>query len=198
MKTVIISFFSPKATKFKEKSHNKLTKRMDTMIFIYNDYGGTHTTSLAAAYHLKKLPTNRRLTKEEILNVDYFNKLTRADFGKLIFHGIDEDKNSVYTIGRKSNKLVVPALKNLSMVLQEKYQGQEKIIFSNTSPTVPFALTMGGLFSRGLKIDFIGVPFLIVGAKQCCLDIYRLVENTKQKANSTNELVTVLDNQNFK
>jgi hypothetical protein len=168
------------------------------MIFIYNDYGGTHTTSLAAAYHLNKLPINRRLTKEEILNVDYFNKLTRADFGKLIFHGIDEDKNSVYTIGRKSNKLVVPALKNLSMLLQEKYQGQEKIIFSNTSPTVPFALTMGGLFSRGLKIDFIGVPFLIVGAKQCCLNIYRLVENTKQTANSTNELVTVLDNQNFK
>ena len=104
------------------------------MIFIYNDYGGTHTTSLAAAYHLKKLPTDRVLTKEEILNVDYFNKLTRADFGKLIFHGIDEDKNSVYTIGRKSNKLVVPALKNLSMVLQEKYQGQEKIIFSRHIP----------------------------------------------------------------
>ena len=141
------------------------------MIFIYNDYGGTHTTSLAAAYHLKKLPTNRRLTKEEILNIDYFNKLTKADFGKLIFHGIDEDGHSVYTIGRKSSKLVVPALKNLSMLLQEKYQGQEKIIFSNTSPTVPFALTMGGLFSRGLKIDFIGVPFLIVGAKQCCLTI---------------------------
>ena len=77
-------------------------------------------------------------------------------------------------------KLVVPALKNLSYLLQEKYQGQEKIIFSNTSPTVPFALTMGGLFSRGLKIDFIGVPLLIVGAKQCCQDILRLVENTKQ------------------
>ena len=168
------------------------------MIFIYNDYGGTHTTSLAAAYHLKKLPTDRVLTKEEILNVDYFNKLTKADFGKLIFHGIDEDGHSVYTIGRKSSKLVVPALKNLSMLLQEKYQGQEKIIFSNTSPTVPFALTMGGLFSRGLKIDFIGVPFLIVGAKQCCLTILRLVENTKQKAKSTNEMVTVLDNQNFK
>lgn len=168
------------------------------MIFIYNDYGGTHTTSLAAAYHLKKLPTNRKLTKEEILNVDYFNKLTRADFGKLIFHGMDEDGHSVYTIGRKSSKLVVPALKDLSMLLQEKYQGQEKVIFSNTSPTVPFALTMGGLFSRGLKIDFIGVPFLIVGAKQCCLNIFRLVENTKQIANSTNEMVIVLDNQNFK
>lgn len=38
----------------------------DTMIFIYNDYGGTHTTSMAAAYHLKKLPTSRTLTKDEI------------------------------------------------------------------------------------------------------------------------------------
>ena len=83
------------------------------MIFIYNDYGGTHTTSLAAAYHLKKLPTDRKLTREEILNVDYFNKLTKADFGKIIFHGIDDDGNPVYTIGRKSNKLVIPALKNL-------------------------------------------------------------------------------------
>ena len=80
------------------------------MIYIYNDYGGTHTTSLAAAYHLKKLPqSERKLTTEEILNVQYFNKLTHADFGKIIFHGMDEDGNPVYTIGRKRNKLVVPA-----------------------------------------------------------------------------------------
>lgn len=51
----------------------------DTMIFIYNDYGGTHTTSMAAADHLKKLPTSRTLTKDEILNIDYFNKLTHSD-----------------------------------------------------------------------------------------------------------------------
>jgi hypothetical protein len=170
------------------------------MIFIYNDYGGTHTTSLAAAYHLKQLPTDRQLTKEEILNVDYFNKLTRADFCKFIFHGIDGDGNSIYTIGRgrKSTKFFVPALKNLSLLLQEKYQGQEKIIFSNTSHIVPFAMSMGGLFSRGLKIDFIGVPLLIVGAKQCCQDILKLVEHTKQVAQSTDGMVTVLENENFK
>ena len=53
------------------------------MIYIYTDFGGTHTTSLAAAYHLNKLPTDRKLTKEEILNVDYFNKLKTEDMGKL-------------------------------------------------------------------------------------------------------------------
>src|SRR4051794_38742898 len=180
-----------------ENINHKTLLKDDMMIFIYNDYGGTHTTSLAAAYHLKKLPTDRKLTKEEILNVDYFNKLTKSDFGKIIFHGIDEDGNSVYTIGRKRNKLVVPALKNLSLLLHEKYHGQEKIIFSNTSPTVPFALSIGGLFSRGLKIDFIGVPFLILGAKQCCQDVLRLVEYTKQVAKSTNEMIVVLENKNM-
>ena len=64
------------------------------MIYIYDDYAGTHSTSLAAAYHLKKLPIDRKLTKEEILHVDYFNKLTKADFGKIIFHGIDEDSGT--------------------------------------------------------------------------------------------------------
>jgi hypothetical protein len=89
------------------------------MIYIYNDYGGTHTTALAAAYHLKEIPqSERKLTKKEILNVNYFNKLTKNDSGKIIFHGIDENGDSVYTIGRKSSKLVVPALKYLSLLLQ--------------------------------------------------------------------------------
>lgn len=168
------------------------------MIYIYNDYGGTHTTSLAAAYHLKKLPTDRKLTKEEILHTDRFNKLTTSDMGKIIFHGVDEDENSVYTIGRGASKHVIPALKNLSLLLQVKYQCHENIIFSNTSPTVPFAMTIGGLFSRRLKIDFIGVPLLVLGAKQCCTDIIRLVEHTKQIGKSTNEKITVLENKTFK
>ncbi|WP_394232068.1 DUF3189 family protein [Niallia oryzisoli] len=167
------------------------------MIYIYNDFAGTHSTALAAAYHLHKLPYDRKLTKEEILNVDYFNKLTNADFGKILFHGIDEDGNSVYTIGRKRNKLVIPALEQLSMLLQIKYNNQEKIIFSNTSPTVPFAMTMGGLFSRRFKIDPIGVPLLVLGAKQCCKEIIQVVEFTKQIGRTMNENVVVLENTHF-
>ncbi|MEW9676403.1 DUF3189 family protein [Lentibacillus sp. L22] len=168
------------------------------MIFIYNDYGGTHTTSLVAAYHLKKLPTDRTLTKEEIINVDYFNKLTKHDFGKLIFHGLDEDGNAVYTIGRKNDKYVVPALQNFSTLLQKNYNLDEKIILSNTSPTVPIAMTIGGLFSRGLHIDFIGVPLLITGAKQCCGRIKRLVEHTKKVSCSRDSKIIVLENKSYK
>lgn len=54
------------------------------------------------------------------MNVDYFNKLTKHDLGKLIFHGLDEDRNAVYTIGRKNNKYVVPALQTFIELIQKK------------------------------------------------------------------------------
>lgn len=169
------------------------------MIFIYNDYGGTHTTSLAAAYHLNKLPMHRQLTTEEILAVDYFNKFNTSDMGKLVFHGLDENGNPVYTLGRGSSKVVIPALKNLSLILQEKYQNAEPIVYSNTSPTVPLVMTIGGFLTKRLKLSFVGDPLLITGAKQCCSNIRELVLHTKQTAavRSGTESVIVMENKNF-
>lgn len=169
------------------------------MIYIYNDYGGTHTTSLAAAHHLNILtPPEHTLTKEEILAVPYFNKLTKSDFGKLIFHGKDEKGDLVYTIGRKSSKLIVPSLKELGLLLLNRFNIEERIVFSNTSPAVPITLSIGGFFSRGLGIDSIGVPFLIKGAQKCNKSIYELVENTKKMATSMEEKILILNNQDFK
>ncbi|WHY03207.1 DUF3189 family protein [Neobacillus sp. DY30] len=170
------------------------------MIYIYNDFAGTHSTALAAAYHLKQLPqSERKLTSEEILNVQFFNKLSNNDFGKLLFHGTDKNGNSVYTIGRKRDKLVVPALKEISLLFLEKFHVNEKVIFSNTSPTVPLTMSLGGLFSRKLHIDIIGVPLLVIGAKHSCDTIYRLVQNTIQVGNSSfNEKVIILENEGYR
>ncbi|WP_082232582.1 DUF3189 family protein [Halobacillus massiliensis] len=169
------------------------------MIYIYNDYGGTHTTSLAAAFHLGLLKPSPHLSKEEILNVPYFNKLTKKDFGRLIFHGEDENGDRVYTIGRKSCKFLVPALEDLSLMLFELFQEKERIIFSNTSPTVPFVMTIGGGLSRGLGIDSLGVPLLIKGAQRCNPLISELVTHTKKTAysSSSKEIIT-LKNDHFK
>lgn len=69
-------------------------------------------------------------------------------------------------------------------------------MFSNTSPTVPFAMTMGGLLSRRLKIDFIGVPLLVLGAKQCCKEVLRLVNHTKNTKKMKPGSIIVLENKN--
>ena len=149
------------------------------MVIIYNCYGGTHSSILAAAIHLKKLPTDRVPTKQEILNLDYFNKLTYKDMGRLIFHGADDNGNQIYTIGRGTSKALVPAMRNLVISLCKSKGVDEHFLFVNCSPTVPPLMTMGGFFSRGLHIDFIGIPLLTAGACQTYYTIAKLVEKSK-------------------
>ncbi|MCR8634338.1 DUF3189 family protein [Paenibacillus radicis (ex Xue et al. 2023)] len=168
------------------------------MIYIYNDFGGTHTTVLAASYHLNKLDVNREPTKTEILASHNFNKLVYKDRGKLYFHGTDEEGNQVYTMGRGRSKILIPGIYNLIQMLLDENVLHEKIILSNTSPTVPLSMTMGGMLSRWLKIDFIGVPLLVMGAKQAYKDIVNLVHQTKQAAKISASQLVMLENKGLK
>lgn len=163
------------------------------MVIIYNCYGGTHSSILASAVHLKKLPSDRVATKKEILGTEYFNKLTYSDMGRLIFHGTDEDGNRVFTIGRGTSKALVPAMRNLAISLCKDKGVEEHFLFINCSPTVPFLMTMGGFFSRGLHIDFIGVPLLAAGARQTYYNITNLVEKSKEICREKSKDFLVID-----
>lgn len=168
------------------------------MIYIYNCYGGTHSSILAMAYHLELLDETREPTKDEILNLPNFNKLVYGNRGELFYHGSDKDGNEVYTIGRGRSKVLIPGLYNLASMLHKQKLLNEKIIFSNTSPTVSLPMTFGGLFSRWLKIDFIGVPLLVKGAKKSYNDVIQLVNHTKKAAKEARSEVIILDNKEFK
>lgn len=165
------------------------------MIFIYNCYGGTHSSSLASAVHLKKLPSDRVPTKAEILGADYFNKLTSRDMGKIIYRGTDEEGNKVYSIGRGTSRVLIPCLAYFVELIRKDYGFKEKVIFSNMSPTVPPAMTVGGFLSRCLGIHFIGVPLLVIGARQSYRQVVELVNKTKEAARKSNEQVIVLMNE---
>ncbi|CEO26369.1 DUF3189 family protein [Paraclostridium sordellii] len=164
------------------------------MIYIYNCYGGTHSSILAMAYHLEILDETREPTKDEILNLPNFNKLVYGNRGELFYYGSDKDGNEVYAMGRGRSKVLIPGLYNLASMLHKQKVLDEKIIFSNTSPTVSLPMTFGGLFSRWLKIDFIGVPLLVKGAKKSYKDIINLVNNTKKIAKEDTSGVIILDN----
>lgn len=168
------------------------------MIYIYNCYGGTHSSILAVAYHLELLDETREPTKYEILNLPNFNKLVYGNRGELFYYGSDKDGNKVYVVGRGRSKVLIPGLYNLSSMLHKQKLLNEKIIFSNTSPTVPLPMTFGGLFSRFLKIDFIGVPLLVKGAKQSYKNVINLVNHTKKAAKKDKSEVIILDNKEFK
>lgn len=149
------------------------------MMIIYNCYGGTHSSILTMAVHLGKLPSDRIPSAQEILDTEYFNKLTYKDMGKLLFHGVDSEGNRIYTIGRGTSKVLIAAMENLAYEMHNTLNLQTPFIFVNTSPVVPLLMTLGGFFSRGLKIDFIGVPLLAAGARQSYNKIVSLAERTK-------------------
>ena len=150
------------------------------MVIIYNCYGGTHSSILASAIHLKMLPIDRIPTKQEILGIEYFNRLTYSDMGRLIFHGVDDEGNRIYTVGRGTSRALVPAMRNLAITLCKDNNVDAHFLFINCSPTVPPLMTIGGFFSRGLHLDFIGVPFLTKGAQQTYNNIIKLVEKSKE------------------
>lgn len=87
------------------------------MIYIYIDFGGIYIILLVVVYYLNKLLMDCKLMKEEILNVDYFNKLKIEDMGKIIFYGIDEYGYFVYMIGCGVLKVVVFVMKYLGEIL---------------------------------------------------------------------------------
>lgn len=167
------------------------------MIFIYNCYGGTHTSSLATEIHLKRLPDDRKPTKEEILNAKFFNKLGYQDMRKLIFRGVDDEGNRVYTLGRGTTKTLIPFLENFINLLHNECGFTEKFILCNMSPTVPPIMTMGGFLSRGVGIDFAGVPLLVAGVKQTYENIIEIVRRTREKARSFDGSVLILDNKDM-
>jgi hypothetical protein len=164
------------------------------MIYIYNCYGGTHSSSMAAAVHLGKLTPDRIPTRDDILNIDLYNKLTYADMGRLIYRGTDKEGCKVFTLGRGTSKVLVPCLRNLIMLLNEECGISEKVIFSNMSPTVTLPMTIGGFFSRGLGIDFIGVPLLVFGSKLAYTHVVELVNKTRELARNHKESVLILEN----
>jgi len=85
----------------------------------------------------------------------------------------------------------------MSQRFQEEGILDDQVIFTNTSPTVPLSMTFGGLTSRWMKIDFIGVPLLIIGAKRAYKDIIALVDYAKETAKVTDKNVSILPTESY-
>jgi len=164
------------------------------MYFIYHCYGGTHTSAIAAAIHLNQIPSNRIPTKQAFKNIYLFNKLSSMDMGHIVYHGTDELGNKVFTLGRGTSKALIPSLQHLYAMLQKDHPAMEKIIFSNTSPTVPLIMTIGGFIAKALKWNAVGEPLLLIGAGQAFLNIAGLVENTKEMSKNMQSNNIVLQN----
>jgi len=140
------------------------------------------------------LPSDRIPTTAEIINTDRFNTLKYKDMGRIIYRGTDDEGNKVFTLGRGTSKALLPSLQNLATILKNDCGMKERIILSNMSPTVTVPMTIGGFFARGLKINFIGVPLLVIGVKRGYKRMVKVVNKTKETARSSSDQIMLLMN----
>ncbi len=146
-----------------------------TKTYVYYCYGGSHSSVVTAAIHLKLLNPKKTPTTAELLTIPFYDQQQDKDHGKMRFMGEDEKGNKVYIVGQRSlansfEKLVHDYLKIIGC--------DEKPILINTLSGVNMAMRLGGYMSRKLGYINIGRPLVIWGTKKA---FKNFVEITKQK-----------------
>jgi hypothetical protein len=144
---------------------------------VYHDFGGAHTSCVCANIHVNKLPIDKVPSKEEIMNLPTFDKITKTDYGRLLYIGTDEFGAKVYTLCRKhSKKYVIPAISDMYEIFNGNMEGFFQV---NTSPTVNNLMRIGGFSSRFLGIISFGRPTAAKGIQKDYAKLAELVKTTK-------------------
>lgn len=149
------------------------------MKIVYSCYGGAHSSQVAAAIHLGKLPADRVPRPDELLSLPRFDKVSDDERGIIQFVGTDDAGHEVYVLGRG------PAASAVEKAFISGYQvaggDVEQLLFVNALSTVNLAMRVGGYLSRRLKWIAVGRPLVILGTRLAFRALVRLVQETKER-----------------
>lgn len=149
------------------------------MKIIYHCFGGSHSSVLAASLHLGLIEKNHLPTMDEMMALPYFDKTTNDDFGSIRFMGIDEYKNEVYVLGKKS---MGDRYSNILTGIAEILGSKEQLITVNCMNQVNWSMKLGGFTSRRMGLISLGRPVLGRGTRDAFLNLVNLVEITRLKS----------------
>jgi hypothetical protein len=146
------------------------------MNIIYHCFGGAHSSVTAAALHLGLLPRDRRPTLEELMAIPYFDNTDNSHFGSIRFMGLDEYKNAVYVLGKKSlGDRYTNILHGTAEILGVRHQ----VLAVNTMPHVNWVMKIGGFISRRAGMVILGRPLVGIGTQKAYSALVNLVEITR-------------------
>ncbi|SHK05839.1 DUF3189 family protein [Paramaledivibacter caminithermalis] len=148
------------------------------MHIVYHCATGCHSSSTAAAIHLGILPIEYKPSYHDLISVPFYDALEKKDRGRLIYRGIDDKGNSIYTLGRKYiSHLILPVILDTWKIFN---QSPNNLILINTQPCVNGFMKFGGYLSRNLKLTKIGRPIVAKGTLYSYKNIANIVKDTKR------------------
>ena len=148
------------------------------MKIIYYCYGGTHSSPIAAALHIGLLPKNKCPTKEEILRLPWFDKVTTAQRGQLFLVGKDRAGNPVYVCGRGREKQGITQAIISGLLLAEG--DPDELLFVDT-PSGESVHASWRISLRRFNLVRIGRPLVVYGAQLAFPRLVALVEQAQEQ-----------------
>lgn len=149
------------------------------MIIIYHCYGGSHSSVVAAALHLGMIDKSRVPTEDELMNIPYYDKTGKSDFGTIRYMGTDEVGNSIYVMGKKS---MGDRYNNILRGVAQILGMDEQVMPVNCMSRVNWSMKLGGFTSRRLGIASLGRPVVSRGTQRAFFQLVNLVEITRLKS----------------
>ncbi len=145
---------------------------------VYDDFGGAHSTQVAAAIHLGRLPAERVATPAELLALPLFDRPTRRHHGCLILMGRDAQGHDVYVLGRGTGAEIVERAVASGLALA----GGDAVIlrFFNTLPHVNLWMRVGGFLSRSLGWIGLGRPLVVYGTRRAYPALAKVVAEAQR------------------
>lgn len=152
------------------------------MKVIYYCYGSAHSSVVAAAIHLGKLPSHRVPNWQEIVALPDFDVARNDSLGHLFFKGRDEDGHEIYTIGMgKEMDLVRTSIESL---MAHYRIDQREYVFANALPTINQWAKFGGALSRRYSIVGIGRTMAAKGIIMSYPKLCEFVRQIKSELNA--------------
>ncbi len=148
------------------------------MKYIYNCYGGSHSSVTAAAIHLGLLPENRLATARELLSVPYYEAQVKNDHGRIRLVGWDERGHEVYITSKRNQGKNYEHIMRQFLNLTEPNLNNE-VVFVDTMPYVNIFMIIGGYLSRRLGFKRLGRFIVCYGTSLSYQKFVHLVRQLK-------------------
>lgn len=147
------------------------------MRIVYSCYGGAHSSPVAAALHLGKLPRDKTPTADQLLSLTLFDQTTSDEHGNIIPVGHDRSGNEIFVLGRGPGGPTVIRAVRSGMALSGR--SDEDTVFIDTLVAVNTWMRVGGFLSRALGLIAWGRPLVIYGTQKAFPNLARLVSDVE-------------------
>ncbi|GAB6136937.1 DUF3189 family protein [Halanaerobaculum tunisiense] len=152
------------------------------MKVIYYCYGSAHSSVLAAAIHVGKLPLETVPTKNNIQQLPHYDKTKSYQIGTPFYYGQDEGNNQIYILGMGNQRKLIKGI--LFNFLELCDIDSQEIMLVAALPYVNWITKLGGLLSRRYGLVSLGRPLTIYSLQKAYFQYVDLVTEVKERLNS--------------